>query len=101
MEGGSRAEACGMSGRKSRSGDSNGSGSSCISSGRKEAAAGEGEEQERGVRIGGLGSGGSSNMKGQTREVVLVVRPARMKALDRREEFGSLSGRRSSSRRCI
>ena len=76
MEGGSRAEACGMSGRKSRSGDSNGSGSSCISSGRKEAAAGEGEEQERGVRIGGLGSGGSSNMKGQTREVVLVVRPA-------------------------
>ena len=53
------------------------------------------------MRIGGLGSGSSSNMKGQTREVVLVVRPARMKALDRREEFGSLSGRRSSSRRCI
>ena len=79
MEGGSRAEACGMSGRKSSIGDSNGSGSSCISSGRKEAAAGEGEEQERGVRIGGQGSGGgSSNMKGQTREVVLVVRPARI-----------------------
>ena len=54
MEGGSRAEACGMSGRKSRSGDSNGSGSSCISSGRKEAAAGEGEEQEsRGSRQAG------------------------------------------------
>ena len=99
MEGGSRAEACGMSGRKSSSGDSNGSGSSCISSGRKEGAAGEGEE--RGVRKGGLGSGGSSNMKGQTGEVVLVVRPARMTTLDRREEFGSLSGRRSSSRRCI
>ena len=39
------------------------------------------------MRISGLGSGGSSNMKGQTREVVLVVRPARMKTLDRREEL--------------
>ena len=67
-----------MSGRESSSRNSNGSGSSRISSGRKEAAAGEGEERERGVRIGGLGSGGSSNKKGQTREGVLVVRPARM-----------------------